>query len=51
MIRNEEARESWIDFKAANGKTDGGPALMNGKQRARRNIRRKMAKESRKINR
>ena len=51
MIRNEEMRELWIDFKAANGKTDGGPAIISGKQRAKRKARRLIANKSRKLNR
>ena len=43
--------DAWIDFKAMNSKTDGGPALMSSKQRAKRKARRRIAKLSRRRNR
>ena len=44
-------REAWIDFKVSNSKSDGGPAILSGKDRAKRKAKRKMANASRRKNR
>ena len=48
---NTALYDAWIDFKAMNSKTDGGPAILTSKERARRKARRRIAKMSRRRNR